>query len=211
MTCFGPAQFVTVLRDPVARFLSDYCSQPDNIVQRDFGLSKIDHWLNTDLRPEFCHDNLQVRMLADAPRFSERATPAMLDEAIRNLKAFYLFTGILENIDGFINDVAEMCGVRIGIIPHLNKSNPYQHAITTDIADAVLRENELDMQLYEQVNAQIQERSSNGKQGSTQNNTERPEIVPISFPSSLPMLPARNVNRNSNQEIILGPGEFIAI
>jgi len=127
--CFVNGNYITILRNPVDRMLSDYCSQPANVEKPKFGLDQLADILAVRPSPEFAFDNMQVRMLCDNPRFGEEVHSPMLDEAIANLSHRFLCFGVLEKIDDFLRHFAILAHVPTVDIPTLHASG-YFHGNT---------------------------------------------------------------------------------
>lgn len=145
--CFGSALYTTVLRDPVARLLSDFCSQPFHQTLPDGGLSRLREAL--DERAEYAIDNLQVRMLCDRPNFGEPARLAMLNEAKYNLQTYYSVVGFAENFNTLLGELSRIYNVPPpGSWDRINATPPYEHKISDEDRVLAARYNRLDVELY---------------------------------------------------------------
>jgi hypothetical protein len=95
-------------------------------------------------------------MLCDNPRFTEKVTPAMLDEALHNLRSFYSLVGFVDRLDAFLADLSRVYGMPLPdhAWPRLNVTPAYLDKVSEEHRALVARHNELDAALFEWANAQ---------------------------------------------------------
>jgi hypothetical protein len=146
---FAPAHFVTILRDPVERFISDYCAQPAFMTKPDYNLSQFEEFIAVKPSPENALDNLHVRMLSDDPRFDSPVVPAMLDEARRNLERFFSAVGFFDDLPRFVAQIAKLMGAdQPPALPTTNVTGGYREHVTARIRDIAAAYNQFDLALY---------------------------------------------------------------
>jgi hypothetical protein len=146
---FAPARFVTVLRDPVERFISDYCAQPAFMAKPDYNLSEFEQFIAVKPSPENALDNLHVRMLSDDPRFDSPVVPAMLDEARRNLERFFSAVGFFDDLPRFVSQIAALMGAGAPpALPAMNVTGGYREHVTERIRAVAAAYNQFDLALY---------------------------------------------------------------
>lgn len=110
----GTYVFVSLVRDPVARLVSNYVSDSSRkITTLDF-----DEYLQSDLA--WGHSSVLVRYFSGTSPISKEDAPNYLGSAKANMDKFDI-VGIVEEIDTFIGALSEMLGVRISL-PHDNKT-----------------------------------------------------------------------------------------
>jgi hypothetical protein len=146
----GRAIFVTVLRDPVERFVSLYryrrfgagVDLPVSVTLPDLIASgRWDHLGHTYVGTFSGDDRL------------DPSSPAALDAAVANLRRFAV-VGFTQDLDGFAGSVSSLVGSAIDI-PRLNSSPaPQGHAdaeIEPETLAAVAKLCEADRRLYERI------------------------------------------------------------
>lgn len=146
----APAHFVTILRNPVDRMLSDFCSQGPHKALPDFGLSRLESALHDTKGAEWAHDNLQVRMLCNDPRWGQPCTWQMLWEARRNLERFTL-VGVHDKLDDFTARLGALLDRPPVILPPSMVTGPYRHLVTDDHRAIVREYNLFDLDLWRHV------------------------------------------------------------
>lgn len=96
---YTAANFITILRDPADRLISEYFANNDLTQPDPDGLLKV---MRGENPPVYAVDNLQVRMLCGHPRFGQPCTGEMLAEAKQNLEERLLF-GTVDEIEKFLS------------------------------------------------------------------------------------------------------------
>ncbi len=141
-----PLRWITLLREPRARFLSHYKHQYD----RTGGEYRVplETWSK-----RFDRANWMVRMIAGEEN---------LEKAIDILQGKFTLVGVLEEVDGFLRALQffpEFEGIAT-TAPHENSaSRPLEpadaHMPVHDLSDLVDSQNDLDMQLYDLVRQEL--------------------------------------------------------
>jgi Sulfotransferase family len=145
------ATYVTMLRDPVERSLSQYfhlfAKRP-----RDLPLERY-------VAEGHLVDNRQVRMLAGAHPPPGATTEAMLDAALENLERFAV-VGLSERFDESVALVGEALGIDdTSYEPaRVNEQRPPREAVSPAALALVEERNALDRRLYEHAAARLASR-----------------------------------------------------
>ena len=155
-SAFGKSNLIAILRDPVDRTMSNYCghfaSHNSGAEQGLFNLvnfcATAEELFDVYPKPSNLFDNLQVRMLADSPRFSEPCTTAMLEEAKRNLSERFFMWFHIEAMDFCTNLVWKLFGQQRPELETMNVTGDYRDALTQLMKDWAKRYNEYDLELY---------------------------------------------------------------
>ena len=139
------SRFVTLLRDPVERTLSQY-----NLLATTVKTLPGDGSLEAVLAAgDLIYDNLQTRMLSDAPEPIGEVDEQMLEEAKENLRSGFAAFGIVERFDESLVLLAEPLGIESLLYVQERVSDRDRGA---DVAPAALRAaqgaNEIDAELY---------------------------------------------------------------
>ena len=146
-----PARYVTFLRDPVDRIVSLYyhgVHWASNEMDDLNAAGKMTESLVATRRKGF--DNDQTRRLSGADPEFGRCTPAMLEQAKRNLRRHFAMVGLTERFDESVVLLKRILGWSDMLyLPRL--VNP-QRPARTDLADSVVEpirdRNKLDLELY---------------------------------------------------------------
>lgn len=105
-------KFVTMLREPVARFISHYNWSSRGTGEHGQLREDFDTFLATErarrMGAEF------VEMFADLPNEADIRTPEAISAAVANLQRFDL-VGRLDDLEGFSEDLRQVLGIRIRI------------------------------------------------------------------------------------------------
>jgi hypothetical protein len=105
-------KFVTMLREPVSRFISHYNWSTRGTGEHGQLREDFDTFLTTErarrMGAEF------VEMFADLPNEADIRTPQAISAAVANLQRFDL-VGRLEDLDGFSEGLRQVLGIRIRI------------------------------------------------------------------------------------------------
>ncbi len=151
----GPTRYVTMLRDPIDRIISQYHYML-RIPPEQRGLGTLDgvHSLEdyvTRSRQAPVFNNEMVRLLGGDIR--EPALPATrhtLERAKRNLERFVV-VGLQERFDESLLLMRRALGWGWPAIRHLNVTGnrPQVETIDADTRDLIARRNDLDLELYE--------------------------------------------------------------
>ena len=124
-------KFVTILRDPVARFISHYNWSSRRPGSHGHIPEAFDDFLATDraarLGAEF------VEIFADAALDADIRAPQVIARAIENLKKFDVI-GRLDDLPGFSDDLAKALGIRVRI-GHENKAHKSGDFVTRSTLD----------------------------------------------------------------------------
>ena len=154
-----PADYVTMLRDPVPRVLSLYAHRTAH-----HGLDRSLADYLSDAR-DWEVDNGQTRRLAgpggdrDA-RFSP-ATPALLERAKENLRSFRV-VGVTERFDEFVALLSLELGWRpLAYFPrNVSEGRPRERDLDPPVLEAIRERNALDLELYAYAGELMDERTA---------------------------------------------------
>ncbi len=143
--------YITLLRDPIDRFLSNYehiCNHEHPLHQMVTGEAGLEHFCSeSDARH---YRNLFVRRLAGVRDDIEKAD---LERAEQNLRTFAV-VGVLKNADAFTRACVDRFGWRSGQMEHSNHAPGGRRKIS-DYSEAdqqrVLDANDWDLQLMQRV------------------------------------------------------------
>jgi Sulfotransferase family len=122
----GSYKFITLLRDPVSRFLSHYNwnrSRPGSHghVSEDFDTflaSRRAGMMGTEF----------VEIFADMPTDTDLKSSEAIDRAVHHLKQFDI-VGRLDDLDGFVRDIRQTLGLRVRI-GHRNKTSKFDNVVS---------------------------------------------------------------------------------
>lgn len=180
---FAKAFKVTILRDPIDRYLSLLRYRKKNIVQlRSLSLDLIHEYTQTDpLFSEEAEPNKICRFLASDPTLTGRA---LLESAKENLQKFdfVLF------LDNFTEDVQELCRL-VGIhldqdaVPHLNITRFEE--VSPELMTIVIQHNNLDIELYEYAKKYLKRKKTSYRFQSHSKSSRKVEKIDYKF--SMPL------------------------
>ncbi len=149
-----PANYITMLRDPVERSVSEYyyaLRRPEHGLHRILRRERmtLDKFVTTDLVTQIC--NTQVRMLsaADGPVQSEK----FLDRALDNLERHVMLAGLTERFDETLLLCRELLGWRRLFYErtNVNRKRPPLSQLPARTLAALESVNRLDRELYRHV------------------------------------------------------------
>ena len=159
-----PAEYVTLLRDPIDRTLSVHAYQRQhNRIAPDLS---IDDWIETDDHQRIWHvDNAQVRYLAgergaivDVAR--GQVTPMMLDVAIERLNEHFALVGVTEAFDASVILLRRLMGwkhCRYGT-SNVTRQRRRMEDLPEATLDRLREVNELDLRLHDYARQRLDER-----------------------------------------------------
>lgn len=145
--------FITVLRDPVARWFSHYFM--DKYQKEKSPYASIDEDLESFILSErsLWEARKYVLMFTDNLSLEEAASQPAIDQAIDNLKKFSL-VGFLDRLDDFAEEYEQQFGVKLRI-KKMNKNpltqNQQQELISPEIRQKVMEICGPSMAVYEAV------------------------------------------------------------
>lgn len=148
----GRANFFTVLRDPINRYLSDYCSNNKNI--DDFGLSsfteQVDKWSGKKNVPIYLTDNLMTKILGRTDNLHSPCTEKDFDNARNNLDSF---SGIFftKSVTELIASLYTMFGLEHKDKNYQNVTGNYQQFLNEEHRDLAIRQNSYDVMLKDLI------------------------------------------------------------
>ena len=155
IVAFGASNLITVLRDPVFRLFSDYCSQPNVPGQAPPDMHQFCQTCEDNFtiypKPNYLHDNLHVRMLANSPRFNEACTRSMLEEAKSNLRERIFLWFEVDAIEEARIWLTKALGQQQNKPEKLNVTRNYRDQIEPMMIDWSKRYNEFDMELIDSL------------------------------------------------------------
>jgi hypothetical protein len=151
-----PAQYITILRDPVERVLSHYCyakREPGHYLYKEVNNGNItlrDYVENFD---NIEMDNGQTRILAGIGYGADfgRCGEDLLKKAIENLEKHFVGVGLTERFDDFLHYLHVKLGWEI---PVYDKQNVTQNRLKVNeveekTLDVIKKYNRLDNELYQ--------------------------------------------------------------
>ena len=155
--------YMTILREPVNRFLSFYChvaARPEHEVRKAVPnfeelspLEVLRVW--DDVLPRTVR-NLQTQMICNMSPESASAT-----KAIEIIEEHYRFVATLDSMESMLHDLADFLGVKAEVLPKLNVSHIRKNSLRAnrEFIDEVKALNEKDILLYRYVARRVR----NGK------------------------------------------------
>jgi hypothetical protein len=166
----APTAYITLLRDPVQRIISDYyhrLNDPNTTYHNDIQKMNFKDYLN-DSRLAFIHDNGMTRLISGDYEVEEgNCTKEMLEKAKNNIQEHFVVAGLTERFD---ESLWLMKRKLHWPYPYYYKKNVWskqknkKKAISKANVLRVREKNGLDIQLYDFVkqrfNSALQEQSS---------------------------------------------------
>lgn len=149
---FGRANFFTVLRDPINRYLSDYCSNHKNVY--DFGLSnlknQVDKWSGKKDLPLYLTDNLMTKILGRTENLYSPCAEKDYDNARRNLESF---SGIFftKSATELIASLYKMFDLEHKDFKYQNVTGSYSEFLTEEHRDLAISQNIYDTMLKDTI------------------------------------------------------------
>ncbi len=153
--------YATVLRDPVARWLSNYFYNKYKTHSQHFRTDlPIEEFLEARQGRNFGSN--YVRCLTTVARGEELASEEVVEQAIRNLDLFSV-VGVLEDLGTFAADCEQRFGLRLGI-EHRN-ANPrsgkqQREELSDEILERIRELCEPNFRVYDAVRARLAERGT---------------------------------------------------
>jgi hypothetical protein len=151
-TIARPTQYVTVVRDPIDRIVSNYYytrTYPAHYLYREATRMTLEEFATSRLSVEM--DNLQVRLLAGCPDQPYGTLGAAeLERAKAHLESHFAVVGHQGDLPAFFTAVSKRFGLRnIGVRPeNVTPQRPTLAEIPSGVKQAIERQNELDVELY---------------------------------------------------------------
>jgi len=143
---------ITLLRDPVQKYLSQYFYNFQKQNREHFGIEEsLEHFVNSEEGVRLGQDMVQkitgeARITTDG----SAGRKAQIEQAIQNIEKFHL-VGILEDLDRFEKDFKEIFGASL----HVKKMNRNRRKNKQQISPAIKNKIEIlcrpDITLYEHV------------------------------------------------------------
>lgn len=164
-----PARYLTILREPTARMVSDYYfarNTPEHSLHAEVNGKRMSLRDFIEMREQQGLGNLTCRSLSGLANWDDLAasprecTPAMLDAAKRNLEKHFAVVGLTERFDESLLLVADAFGWPDMSYARENvtRNKPRAAPIADDALQAMHRYHGLDMQLYEYARQRFEER-----------------------------------------------------
>ncbi len=148
-----PSSYVTMLRDPVERLISQYyhiLRSPEHYLHRQVTEDRLSlaEFAAADLAPEL--DNGQVRYLAGLKDQGRRCTAEHLEIAKRHLAERFLVAGLAERFDESVLLMKHLLGWRLPVYTRTNvaRNRPPRSTIPAPTIEALRRACSLDRELY---------------------------------------------------------------
>jgi len=152
-----PGKFVTLLRHPVDRVVSYFRHNLGHANAEHHEVAKSGITLADFVDQRVTHEtnNHMTRILAGHPGREPLDDDRVLERALHNLENEFLFVGLAERFEESLQLMHDRLGWTIPYpdpMPRLNLSPvPVPSAIDPSTRDIILRENRLDLALYEAV------------------------------------------------------------
>ena len=187
-----PSLYIVLLRDPVARLLSNF----------RFGIDRGKWSRDTSIEALFKEgkiaDNLQTRQLSGLGDFSAPCTAATLALAFENLRSHYAFVGLTERFDDLLKGLITLLGwPDVAYSDRQVSSTPSDPALETSVRDAAERHCCLDMELYAAARLRATPWSAGLLEGTVDGSTRQANVL----------LTSPVVNFNSRPSALL-PADF---
>lgn len=163
-----PCEYVTVVRDPVARVISHYHhvrNEPNHYMHR-YTLGQrltLEQYAANPIKTDEL-DNGQTRMLADYALSQSvpigRPERSLLDSAIANLERSFCCVGLTERFDETMVLLTDALGwERVpGYLPARVSANKPKEPPSQSVVDTIREFNALDVELYDWVAQRLEER-----------------------------------------------------
>jgi hypothetical protein len=149
-----PWRYVTMLRDPVDRYISSYHHAlrfPGTPRQQEIANGKLslEQALDAHLLPE----NLMVRLLSGTRKSLRQQDPGMLDEARHNVAEHFAAVLVMEEMDASMKRLETVLGIPLGEPSRLNRGPRSAAGESPELRAAIAEANALDVALYAEVRA----------------------------------------------------------
>jgi len=149
-----PSVYVTLLRDPIERVISQYYSvrsRREHAMYSEANRKSLKELLLSGLYQRL--DNFQTRMLAGIPGMQceyGACTPEIFDTAKKNLSDSFSVVGLTERFDETLVLLKRVFGWKNLLYTKKNvtEKRPSKEDISNDTLQAILKYNELDIELY---------------------------------------------------------------
>jgi hypothetical protein len=146
-------RYITIVRDPVERVISFYRHQARDEDSEFFGAIADGMTLRDLLESGRCHqvNNHMVRIVSGYESSEPIHDEHVLRRALANLNQFECL-GVTARMDESVLQIARRLGWRsVPAVPRINTSPSRDFSIDSATRDAILRQNALDLQLYDAV------------------------------------------------------------
>ena len=149
-----PSVYVTLLRDPIERVISQYYSvrsRREHAMYSEANRKNLKELLLSGLYQRL--DNFQTRMLAGMPGMEceyGACTPEILDAAKKNLSSSFSVVGLTERFDETLVLLKRVFGWKnlLYVKKNVTEKRLNKEDISNDTLQAILKYNELDIELY---------------------------------------------------------------
>lgn len=149
-----PTTYLTMLRDPIDRVLSDYyfiLRAPIHPLYKRVALGNVTLRDYVSSKMSLSVDNGQVRVLCGEPDVAYGDCPrAMLEEAKHNLEDYFSVVGLAERFDESAVLMKRTFGWKMPLYVRHNvtKDRPHKERIPEDVLRLIEEQNALDIELY---------------------------------------------------------------
>jgi len=188
-----PSLYIVLLRDPVARLLSDF----------RFGIDRAKWTRHTSLEALFKEgkfaDNLQTRQISGLGDTSAPCTDATLALARENLRSNYAVVGLTERFDDLLKTLITLLGWPDVVYSDWQVSRaPSDPELEASVREAAERHCSFDLELYEAARAREMPWSPDLFEGTVKGSTRQANVL----------LTSPIVNFNSRPFTLLSAGFF---